>query len=59
MDYRFDPIEFAMIMGLKFSREVGTSDHVMSGEAQLRERYFSGVKHVLYNDLHKVFKKKA
>lgn len=55
MDSRFGLIEFAMIKGLKFTKEMDMSNYVTTGESQLRERYFLGAKHVSYSDLHKVF----
>lgn len=56
VDYKFGLVEFAMVMGLKFSKKIDTSDYITTGETQLRERYFSGTKHVSYGDLCKVFK---
>lgn len=56
VDCRFDFVDFFMIMRLKFSKGMDMSDYVMTGRAQLRERYFPSTKHVLYGDLGKAFK---
>lgn len=59
INYWFSPVEFGMIMRLKFSNEMDTSDYVTSGVTKLGERYLPNAKHLSYSDIHKAFKEKT
>ncbi|XP_044503885.1 uncharacterized protein LOC123224293 [Mangifera indica] len=57
VDCRFGPVEFALITGLKFSREMVKRKVI--GKSRLKSQYFPGKKAVSYGDLAAVFKERV